>query len=193
MLDTQLLRFRNFIQEQHPLDDDTWDLLRGILEYHSVKRSEFTLREGQVCRFIDFVDKGSFRAFYNKDGDEVTTALYLEGVCVTNMVSLSKGESSKLMIQANEDSLVVRLYKDRLISLYERSAGLQSIGRAVLESLVIVENSWKEMYALYTPQERYQFLTSKSPTLPLRFSLQHIASFLGIRRETLSRIRQKVK
>jgi CRP-like cAMP-binding protein len=192
-LDNQLLRFRNFIQAQNSPDDHAWDLLRGILEYHSVKKSEFTLQDGQVCRFIDFVDKGSFRSFYNKDGDEVTTALYLEGVCVTNMVSLSKGEPSKLMIQANEDSLVVRLYKDRLINLYEQSAGLQSIGRAVLESMVIEENSWKEMYALYSSEERYQFLTTKSPTLPARFSLQHIASFLGIRRETLSRIRHRVK
>lgn len=168
-----------------------WELLAGILEYHSVKKTELTLQQGQICRFIDYIDHGSFRSFYNNDGEEITTALHVDDSCVTNMISLSKVEPSKLVIQANEDSGIVRLYKDRLINLYQESSELQSIGRAVLESMVIDENSWKEMYTLYNPDERYDFLLNKTPTLPLRFSLQHIASFLGIRRETLSRIRSK--
>ena len=50
---------------------------------------------------------------------------------------------------------------------------------------------WKEMYTIYNPEERYKFLMRKSPELLQKIPLQHIASFLGMRRETLSRIRSK--
>lgn len=184
-------RFKSFIKKHQSFSDETWDLLRGILEFHTVNRSDIIVREGDVCRFIDYIDYGSLRSYYDTDGEEVTTGLHLDGICVTNMGSLSKEQPSKLTIQANENSGLVRLYKDRLIALYSQSPELQSIGRAVLESMVVEESSYKEMYSLYTPEERYQFLTNRFPALPLRFSTQHIASFLGIRRETLSRIRSK--
>lgn len=191
MADPSLLRFKSFIQTHQSFSEETWLLLSSILEFHAVRKSTIIVAEGQVCRFIDYIDYGSLRSYHNNDGEEVTTGMHLEGICVTNMASLSKGEPSKLTIEANEDSGLVRLHKDRLIALYQQSSELQSIGRAVLESMVVEENSYKEMYALYTPEERYQFLTTRTPALTLRFSLQHIASFLGIRRETLSRIRSK--
>ena len=191
MANVSLLRFKSFIEKHQPFSEETWALLSSILEFHSVRKSTIVVAEGQVCRFIDYIDYGSLRSYYNNDGEEVTTGMHLEGVCVTNMASLSKEQPSKLIIEANEDSRLVRLYKDRLIGLYQQSSELQSIGRAVLEAMVVEENSYKEMYALYSPEERYHFLTTRTPVLPLRFSLQHIASFLGIRRETLSRIRSK--
>lgn len=186
-----ILRFKSFIESHQLLSDEAWELLSGILEVHSVRKHDIIVAEGQICRFVDYIDSGSLRSFYNNDGEEVSTGLHLEGHCVTNMASLSKDEPSKLTIQANEDSVLVRFYKNRLISLYDTSPELQSIGRAVLEAMVVEENSYKEMYALYSAEERYRYLTTRFPALALRFPLQHIASFLGIRRETLSRIRTK--
>jgi hypothetical protein len=57
--------------------------------------------------------------------------------------------------------------------------------------MVVAENEWKEMYTLYDPQKRYAFLMEKDPQFFVRVPLQYIASFLGIRRETLSRMRSK--
>jgi CRP-like cAMP-binding protein len=187
-----LVKFRSFIKSQGTFTDDTWSLLESILEKHEVSKNESTLREGDVCRFIDYVSAGSFRVFHNKDGEEITTALYTEGACITEMKSLSQRIPSQLNIVANEKSVVIRLYKKELIGLYDQSAELQALGRAILESMVVNESRWKEMYTLYDPTERYQFLVRKAPELILRFAMQHIASFLGIRRETLSRIRGKI-
>jgi CRP-like cAMP-binding protein len=185
-------KFRDFIQSQGKFPDVTWNLLESILEMHELSKGEHTLTESQVCRFIDFVDTGSFRMYYNKDGNEVTTALYTEGACITDMKSLSQQTPSQLNLITNEKSVVVRLYKDKLIGLYGQSPELQALGRSILESMIVNESAWKEMYTLYDPTERYEFLLRKAPTLVLRFPMQHIASFLGIRRETLSRIRGKV-
>ncbi|HEY0652546.1 MAG TPA: Crp/Fnr family transcriptional regulator [Chryseosolibacter sp.] len=185
--------FKKFIDLTGPISDDAWVLLAKILERKQVKKGELTLQEGQVCRFIDFIETGSFRMFYNKDGAEFTTGLFTEGLCLTNMKSLSQETASELNLEANETAVITRFYKDKLIGLYARSPELQALGRKVLESMVIYENSWKEMYTLYDPAERYEFLVRKSPETVLRFPMQHLASFLGIRRETLSRIRSRSK
>jgi CRP-like cAMP-binding protein len=185
--------FKKFIASTGTGSETSWNLLQCILEQKEIKKGELTLEPGQVCRFIDFIESGSFRMFHNKDGTEFTTGMFTEGICLTNMKSLSQGTPSEVNIEANEFSVVTRFYKENLIGLYGQSPQLQSLGRSVLESMVINENSWKEMYTLYDPAERYEFLLQKSPELVLRFPMQDIASFLGIRRETLSRIRSKAK
>jgi len=182
---------KKYIRSYANFKDETWDLIESALQVKQIGKGEYTVEEGKICRYIDFVYKGSFRSFSNKDGEDITTGLYLEGICITNMKSLSTNTPSHLFIQALEDSIVARLQKETLIGLYEKSSELQSVGRAILEAMIVEENDWKEMYTLYDPDERYQFLLKKSPGLLQRISLQYIASFLGIRRETLSRIRSR--
>lgn len=182
---------KKYIRSYANFKDETWDLIESALQVKQIGKGEYTVEEGKICRYIDFVYKGSFRSFSNKDGEDITTGLYLEGICITNMKSLSTNTPSHLFIQALEDSIVARLQKETLIGLYEKSSELQSVGRAILEAMIVEENDWKEMYTLYDPDERYQFLLNKSPELLQRISLQYIASFLGIRRETLSRIRSR--
>lgn len=168
-----------------------WELLRSISEIRHVQKGELILNEGKVCRFIDFVYQGAFRTYHLNDGIETTTAIFTESSFMTDMRSLSSESPSGINIQALEPSVIVRLYKKQMIDLYAQSAELQSLGRTVLEALVISENEWKEMYTLYDPQQRYGFLLNKAPHFLMRVPLQHIASFLGIRRETLSRIRSR--
>lgn len=183
--------YKKHIGSYASFKDETWDLIESVLSVKEFKKGEYTVEEGKICRHIDFIYKGAFRAFSNKDGEDITTGLYLEGICLTNMKSLTTVTASHIYLQALEDSVTARLYKDSLIALYEKSAELQSLGRAILEGMIIEENEWKEMYTLYDPEERYKFLLQKSPEILQRISLQYVASFLGIRRETLSRIRSR--
>lgn len=183
--------YKNHIRSYASFKDETWELIESILSIKECRKGEYIVEEGKICRHIDFIYKGSFRAFSNKDGEDITTGIYLEGICLTNMKSLTTVTPSHIYLQALEDSVTARLYKESLIGIYEKSAELQSVGRAILEGMIIEENEWKEMYTLYDPEERYKFLLTKSPEIIQRVSLQYVASFLGIRRETLSRIRSR--
>ena len=183
--------FRKHIESLSDCKAETWNLIESVLSVRQFQKGDYSLQEGKICRHIDFIYQGSFRAFGNKDGEEKTTGLYMEGICLTNMKSLSNQSPSQTYLQALEPSCTARLYKNDLIALYEKSAELQAVGRAILENMIIEENEWKEMYTLYDPEERYRFLMQKSPLFIQRISLQYIASFLGIRRETLSRIRNR--
>lgn len=126
-----------------------------------------------------------------KEDEEVTTALYTEGVCITNMKSLATKQPSSIFIQTLEDSVVVKLSKDELIALYEQAPELQGVGRVLTECMIAEETEWREIYTIYNPEERYKFLLKKAPVLLQKVPLQYVASYLGIRRETLSRIRKK--
>ena len=186
-----LQHYRSVLHSYCAFSLEAWELLESILEIRDVSKGELSLKEGKTCRFIDFIHVGSFRTYYLNDGLETTTAISIEGLFITDMKSLSSETASNLNIQALEPAVIVRLYKEKLINLYKQSAELQTVGRAILESMVVAENEWKEMYTLYDPQKRYTFLMQKAPQFFARVPLQYIASFLGIRRETLSRMRSR--
>lgn len=183
--------YRAHVSSFTTVGDESWSLIEKIAVTGQIKKGEFLLQEGKVCGHIDYIYRGALRAFSNKDGNEITTAIYLEDICITNMKSLSSGVPSTISIQALEDVTYARIHGKDLQPLYGSSTELQDLGRAILEGMVIAENDWKEMYSLYDPEERYLFLLKKSPAMLNRVPLQHIASFLGIRRETLSRIRNR--
>lgn len=185
------LAFQQYISNFAPIPEVDWQLLQTILTVKTFPKTEYLLREGQTCRHIDFLFSGAIRTFANQDGHEITTGLYLPYSCFTNMKSIVALAPSHIFMQAAEDSVVARMHKEDLIALYDRSPRLQGFGRMILEHMIIQENDWKDMYTLLDPEERYAFLLQKAPAFFQHFSLSQIASFLGIRRETLSRIRKR--
>lgn len=187
------LAFRRYIESMAPIKDHDWHQLSQAMKMVSIKKGVFLLREDEVCKHIYFIYQGAFRFLYLKEHEEITTALYAEGVCMSDMKSLVTKQPSTIFIQALADSIVIKLSKDELIALYNNSPGLQGIGRILTEYLIAEETEWREMYAIYTVEERYNFLLKKAPHLLQMVPLQYIASYLGMRRETLSRIRNKVR
>lgn len=173
------------------MNDTVWNALRAIVHIKSVQRNQVILEEGAVCNAIDFIHSGAFRAFYNMDGEEITVGLYLPGTCYTNMKSLSTQTPSQLTIQALSPGIIARVHKTEMIGLYSQVPDMERVGRRMLEHMLIEENEWKDMHTLYSPEQKYHFLLQKNPKLIQVFPLQFIASFLGMRRETLSRIRNK--
>ncbi|RYY97146.1 MAG: Crp/Fnr family transcriptional regulator [Chitinophagaceae bacterium] len=191
LTDTDIIleAYRAALAARAPLPAGDWALLRPLLEVVAVPRGGGTLREGSVCRFIDHVHQGAFRAWHHRDGLEVSTGLYTEGDLVTDMASLSTGAPAATTLEAVEDAVVVRLYKERLTDAYRHSTGLQALGRALLEAMVAAEQAWRPLQTMYDAAERYRFLQQQAPGWMARFPVAYIASFLGMRRETLSRLR----
>lgn len=185
--------FRSVLESYCPITDASWNLLEFILEIRYISKGERILNEGRTCRYIDFIHSGCFRTYHVNDGLETTTSIITEGNFLTDMKSLTLEIPSRVNIQALEHAVIVRFYKEKLIGLYAQSSELQTAGRAILESMVVAENEWKEMYTLYDPAQRFAYLMKKAPHFFTRVPLQHIASFLGIRRETLSRLRSKLR
>ena len=108
----------------------------------------------------------------------------------TNLKSLRTAEPSENTIQAGDNSIVYEFDKDKLLELYKVSAEIESFGRKLLEHLLIAQEEHLNLFKLYTPTERYQYLQKNKPDILQRVSLSQLSSYLGVARETLSRIRK---
>jgi CRP-like cAMP-binding protein len=183
--------FRHHIESMVPVSTPAWALLTEAMKIVTIKKGDLLLKEGEVCKNIYFIYKGAFRFLYLKHDSEVTTALYADGVCMTDMKSLATKQPSTIFIETLEDATIVKLNKNELIALYDSSPELQGIGRVLTEYLIAEEVEWREIYTIFRPEDRYKFILKKAPQLLQKVPLQYVASYLGMRRETLSRIRSK--
>jgi CRP-like cAMP-binding protein len=167
------------------------DKLFEIATQRQFKKGEIVLKQGQICKTIMFVEKGYLRTFVDKGGTEINIDFTFEGNFTTNLKSLRSASSSDSSIQAGEITTIYEFDKDKLLELYNVSAEIESFGRKLLEQLLIAQEDHTNLFKIYSPTERYQYLQANKPEILQRISLSQLASYLGVARETLTRIRKK--
>jgi CRP-like cAMP-binding protein len=154
-------------------------------------KGEVIAHEGKVCANCWFIEKGFLRATTTKNGKEIHLNFWLEDTFATNLKSMRTQAASEFSIVAGEKTKVWEFDGAMLLKLYERSPQFESFGRKLLEELLIEQEEHINLFKLTTPTERYQYIARHQPRLLQRISLTMLSSYLGISRETLSRIRKK--
>lgn len=168
--------------------EDIVALTEKLNEVHLTK-GECLLKEGEICQSFYFLEKGCLRQFYwDMNGNETVLNLFVENNWVIDQASLTGQKPSKNNIEACEDSLLFSLSIYDVHKLIALSPTFLTLGR-------IFETSIQN--PLYTnskvsPEEKYTHLLQTRPELLQKFQLKHIASFLGMTPETLSRVRRKL-
>lgn len=155
------------------------------------KKGQYLLREGEFCRRIWWVEKGYLRAYHTQDGLEITTGLHLEGSFVTNQKSLLKDLPSESFLAAAEPAIVYEFSRERMFGLYERFPRILDFGKRLLETISIAQEDHLNLFRLYSADERYRHISETQPELLQRVPLSYLSSYLGVARETLSRLRNK--
>ena len=185
--------FRNFIQQITPISDKEFDETFIYFKEHTIQRGDYLIKQGKICRQVAFINKGSLRTFYlNENGDETTSCFCTENNLTTSYKSFVLQEPSTLSIQALEATeLLVIDYQD-LQKLYSKSFAWQNIGRVVAERAYIVIEQYASVLNNETAKEKYLRLLKEQPHVLHKAKIEDIASYLGVTRRTLSRIRQEV-
>jgi CRP-like cAMP-binding protein len=168
----------------------SFDKLFEIAIQREFTKGEVILRQGQICKTIMFVEKGYLRTFIDKDGTEINTDFTFEGNFTTNLKSLRSASLADTSIQAGEITIIYEFDKDRLLELYKVSPEIESFGRKLLEQLLITQEEHANLFKIYSPTERYRYLQANKSEILQRVSLSQLSSYLGVARETLSRIRK---
>ena len=137
------------------------------------------------------MEKGYLRTYMDKDGLDINTDFTFENNFITNLKSLRSSLPSETTIQAGEASIVYEFDKDVLSELYKASPEIESFGRKLVEQLLIMQEEHTNLFKLFTPTGRYNYLLLNKPQIIQRVSISQLSSYLGIARETLSRIRKK--
>jgi CRP-like cAMP-binding protein len=156
------------------------------------KRKEVVIEEGQVCRYIWFLNKGLARDFYYRNQAEHTSDFFIENSFLTNYESFLTRKPSIGSIDALEDCEMLMISYDSLQKLYNESNVWEKTGRIIAERLFLRAKRRKDDLIANSPELLYLFLVQERPQVIQRVPQYYIASFLGISPEHLSRIRKKL-
>lgn len=164
-------------------------ILENLAERRDLNKDEMLIHQGQVSRYIVFVAKGMLRQYYFKNGKEVTEHFSYEGCILMCIESLLKQEPTRLVAEALEPATVYLLPYDRLLKLSEDIREINIFYRKVLEFSLITSQIKADSWRFETARERYNLLMKTHPEVIKRAPLSHIASYLLMTPETLSRVR----
>ena len=167
-------------------------LIEEILVRKNFKKGEILLNEGQTSHNILIVGKGMIRQFYYKNGKDVTEHFSYEGCIAMCIESLLKQEPTRLLVEALEDGTVYLLDYNKLTTLAETSWEVNIFYRKILEYSLIQSQVKADSWRFETARERYNHLMQAQPEVIKRVPLSHIASYLLMTPETLSRVRSGV-
>ncbi len=157
-------------------------------------KNTFLISKKDMCSHIFFIRKGCVRSFiYDVDLNEVTIWFTFEGQVVVSITSYILELPSDVMIQALEDVEVVIITKEQLNQMYSIHSDTHHLVRSFLENY-LAHISMRTIALQSTLAEtRYYELLKEYPNIFQRVPLRHIASYIGIKTETLSRIRANYK
>lgn len=164
-------------------------LIEEILIRKDVEKGEILLKEGEISHNLVLVGKGMLRQFYYKNKKDLTEHFSYEGCIIICIESTLKQEPTRLMIEALEAGTVYLLPYDKLLLLAEVSWEINLFYRKVLEYSLIVSQTKADSWRFETARERYNQLLEKQPEVVKRAPMAHIASYLLMTPETLSRVR----
>ena len=166
--------------------------IENILVRQDFDKGELLLSKGQGSHNIILVGKGLIRQFYYKNGKDVTEHFSYEGCIIMCIESLLKQEPTRLMIEALEDGTAYLLNYNKLMLLAETSWEVNMFYRKILEFSLITSHVEADSWRFETARERYNNLLQAQPEVIKRAPLSHIASYLLMTPETLSRVRSGV-
>lgn len=188
MYEQILERLSHFIS----LDKSEESIFISKLTVKNYKKKEMILQEGDVCKYSYFINSGCLRYYYNVDGQENTAQFFFENGWYTDYDSFLTGKPTKQNIETLEKSELLLLSAKDLQQLYLEIPKFERFGRMMAENAFLGIRQRSEMLENLTAEERYLTLMKQRPKVFERIPQHFIASYLGIKPPSLSRIRKRI-
>lgn len=161
------------------------------VKFQNRLKGDFFLKQGQIVSSLFLIERGLVRSFYIKEDREINSWFGSENIILGSILPLFFKVASAENIQFLEDSVVYYIEGNDLEELYRKYNEMNTIGRIMTEEYCKILEDRVMSLQTQSAEERYQTLLKFQPDATQRISLGHIASYLGIQQETLSRIRKK--
>lgn len=181
----------DFISKYISLTEDEKNVLLSLNLFHSVKKGTTLLKKGQKSKESYFVLKGCVRTYYVIDEDERTTAFYTEMEALTPPCVISK-TPSEYYVSCIEDSILLVSNSDMEAEVNSKFPKFELMCRMLSEELLAKERIDFDEFKTSSPEQRYLNLLQKRPDLIQRVPQHQLASYLGIKPESLSRLRARI-
>jgi CRP-like cAMP-binding protein len=181
----------DFISKYIALTEDEKNALISLDIFHSVKKGTTLLKEGQKSKESYFVLKGCIRTYYMVDSEEKTTAFYTEMEALTPPCVISK-TPSEYYVSCIEDSMLLISNSDMEVEVNTKFPKFEIMCRKFTEELLAKERIDFDEFKTSSPEQRYLNLLQKRPDLIQRVPQHQLASYLGIKPQSLSRLRARI-
>jgi CRP-like cAMP-binding protein len=181
----------DFISKYVSLTEDEKNALISLDLFHSVEKGTVLLKEGQKSQESYFVLKGCIRVYYIIDGEEKTTAFYTELDALTPHRVLNKAPSD-YFISCVEDSIILVSNPDMEVEMNSKFPKFEIMCRILSEELLAKQQINFDEFKTSSPEQRYLNLLQKRPDLIQRVPQHQLASYLGIKPQSLSRLRARI-
>ncbi|OQP49736.1 Crp/Fnr family transcriptional regulator [Niastella yeongjuensis] len=175
-----------------PVGEPEKEIIATLFTEKQFKKGEPFLLEGKVCRQVGFISKGLMRYFLTRDGEEKTFYFAREYEFVSNYESFVPQIPSLKSIEALEDTTAYVISYDNLNRLYATMANGERMGRLIMEQVFVQALQNLNSFYSDTPEQRYEKLLQTHPDLQQRIPQYYIASCVGVKPQSLSRIRKRL-
>lgn len=181
----------DFISKYISITEEEKNALLALDLFHTLNKGTVLLKEGEKSQNSYFVLKGCIRTYYLIDGEEKTTAFYTEMDVLTPHCVISKTPSD-YFISCVEDCILLVSNTDMGIEINNKFPKFDIMCRLLSEELLAKQQINFNEFKTSSPEQRYLNLLEKRPDLIQRIPQNQLASFLGIKPQSLSRLRARI-
>ncbi len=183
---------RFFLSRFEKLSDEELDAFIGIFKPLSINKLDHLFIESEMVSSIFYINEGVMRGYYNKENEEITTHFYFGPTIVTDLLAVRGTVPTKMNVQALKNCTGMIANFSELDTLIDRYPTIESVFFKFLEHLYLFGMARQHSFIFDTPQERYMKLFAERPKVIAEIPQRYIASYLGIKPETLSRIKARI-
>jgi len=176
-----------------PLNDEEKAFIEKVFKEKRVKKRQFILQEGEICKHNTYVLEGCFKMYLvDPNGKEHNLQFAIENWWIGDIGSFHSNTPSKLNIEAIENSIILQVSKEDQLKLFTNYPKFNQIFRVLAENAMVGLQRRVLQNISSTAEERYLDFLERHPNLFNRISNVQIASYLGVTPEFLSTVRKKI-
>lgn len=182
-----------YIEDYISINDKEIEILKSLTRIKKVRRRQFVVEQGEVCRYENYVVEGCLRCYHLDDeGQEHIVQFAVEDWWISDLQSFLTQSPAKFSVDALEPSVLIQFGHNELQELYVKIPKLERFFRLIIQNAFVA--SQKRIVASYSKDagKRYIEFRNRYPNIEKRVPQYMVASYLGITPEFLSKIRRRI-
>lgn len=186
--------FLAFLHKFVPLSaNDFQTLIVPYIEPRMFRKKESITQRGEVENYINFIAKGLVRKYFKDDSNEIVTAIAREGQILQAQESFYTRMPSNYVVEAIEPTSLLSISHDNLETIFSSNALMERLGRLIVTSMLVRNESWQLSLLKLSPRERFLHFVQNNSEMMQRVPQKYLASLLNIQPETFSRFKHLLK
>ena len=183
-------QIKQFLQKASPLIDNEIDAFLKERKIQHISKGDYLVKEGQICKSLYFLHTGVLSLLLLKDGEEHVKDFSLSGKFITAYTSFTKKTDSEIFIRAEQDCALSAWDRDYVMNLVKEKQHWTMFAKTMADYLFQRKEHKEITMIVNTAEERYLRLIQEFPPIFQQVPQYLIASYLGIKPQSLSRIRK---